>query len=391
MLRWSSSYFVQYIEGSRKNSFVLCTVVWICKWTQSSQVGGTSPYLWKSHNVDGMDEFHRADIEIHLVFFEDVLCAPSLKGEFPRVPLRVLFDLAAIRPQELLDPVRIVLVGRNRHRLDDRIELDPGIELLCNLAASTVVLQGDFFCPSGENVLMLFRVHRLAIRLERMINAETSYQSVADLIIGFYPHIAVIEWTLVHVLVIVLCYHVGNYVRIVWFGSIYVSSWLILWCKKTFIGLVVSPGCNSIRYYWQYLFYSSSLHIGLWSDWNGTFSCCLLDTVDTVLRKKSQSEKLGVWKVWRAVMGIPNKSDEKLLEEDFGYKIQHFRRKQYGPVGFWGCNCNTEHHARPTLCDFLLLHLMVMRDGLDTKFTTILPQNNINHIKSEFELHKSSN
>jgi hypothetical protein len=151
-----------------------------------------APSLRKSHNVDGMDEFHRADIEIHLVFFEDVLRAPSLESEFPRVSLRVLFDLAAVRPQELLDPVRIVLVGGNRHRLDDRIELDPGIELLCNLAANTVVLQGDFFGPCGENVLLI-RVHCLAIRLERMIYAETSYQSVADLVIGFYPHIAVIE------------------------------------------------------------------------------------------------------------------------------------------------------------------------------------------------------
>jgi len=110
-----------------------------------------------------MDEFHRADIEVHLVFFEDALCAPSLEGEFSRISLGVLSDLVAVRPQQPLDPGRIVLVGRNRHRLDDRIELDPtvtpgtGIGFLFGFVVPTMVLQGDFF-GRGREYVLLFRV-----------------------------------------------------------------------------------------------------------------------------------------------------------------------------------------------------------------------------------------
>ena len=134
-----------------------------------------------------MDELHRSDVEVHLVFLQDTLCAPSLKGELSGVALRVLSDLGTIRPQESLDTIRIILVRRNWHGFHDRIELYPGVSLLRN-SLSAVVLERDLLGSCFENVLLVLRTDRLDIRLGTMIYSKTAYQSMSDLIISLYPH-----------------------------------------------------------------------------------------------------------------------------------------------------------------------------------------------------------
>ena len=110
--------------------------------------------LGESYHVDGMDKFHRSNIEVHLVFLEYKLGAPPLKREFPCVPLCVLSDLVAVRPQESLDSVGIVLVGWDWHGLDYRIKLNPGVGLLRHLLAA-MVFQGNFLGLCFENVLLV--------------------------------------------------------------------------------------------------------------------------------------------------------------------------------------------------------------------------------------------
>lgn len=188
--------------------------------------------LGEAYHVDGMDEFHGSNIEVHLVFLEDTLGTPSLKGEFSRVPLCVLSDLVAIRPQESLDSVGIVLVGWDRHGLDDRIELDPGVGLLWHLLAA-MVFQGNFLGLCVENVLLV--LCSLEICLGGMIDAEIPYQSVSDLIVCLYPHCTVFDGMLWKISVVALGDHVLDF-------------------YENYVGIGVLPMCFAIG---DYLFYDT--------------------------------------------------------------------------------------------------------------------------------------
>lgn len=168
------------------------------------------------NDMDGMNKLHGPDIQVHLIFLQDILCAPSLEGEFSRISLGILPNLGTVRPYQSLDSVRIIEMRWNRHRLDDRIELNAsviiitttgiigGLCLLCYYrlalaissivvtSSSTVVLQWDFLSGCGEDILLiLLAVPHCAIRCRRrrfVVNTKTSYQSMADLGVTLYSH-----------------------------------------------------------------------------------------------------------------------------------------------------------------------------------------------------------
>mmetsp|Transcript_14390 Transcript_14390/g.33488 ORF Transcript_14390/g.33488 Transcript_14390/m.33488 type:complete len:92 (-) Transcript_14390:370-645(-) len=76
---------------SRKSAIYPIIAVWM-------EYLSRNPSSRISNNVNGMYEFHGSNIKIHLVLFENTLCAPSLEREFPRVPLCVLSNFGPVRP-----------------------------------------------------------------------------------------------------------------------------------------------------------------------------------------------------------------------------------------------------------------------------------------------------
>lgn len=142
--------------------------------------------LWVSYYMDGMNEFHWANVEIHLIFFENILCAPPFERKFPCIPLGILSNLGSIRPYQPLDSVWIMLMRWNRHCFDDRIELDPGIGPRHRLFAA-VVLQRYVLCSRGENVLLI-AYSATHIRFWWMVDTKTPYQPTADLIVALRSH-----------------------------------------------------------------------------------------------------------------------------------------------------------------------------------------------------------
>ena len=74
-------------------------------------------------HMNGMDEFFRRQVEAHLIFFEDLSRRKLFEGEFSLVAISVLPHFDGIRPDLLLESVRVFTVGWNRRGLRDRMKL----------------------------------------------------------------------------------------------------------------------------------------------------------------------------------------------------------------------------------------------------------------------------
>ena len=135
-----------------------------------------------------------------------------------------------------------------------------------------------------------------------MIYAETSYQSVADLAVGLYPHGAVIDGILLDAAVICFGYHFGILRERIFYAK-------ITQLKKKFGCFMIVAVFNSEAVI--SILFSSGMN--LQSNWTNTFSRIIASPLDTlVIRvtkietvRKEKPQRLGRFSRSKRLFRIP--------------------------------------------------------------------------------------